>query len=333
MATLKEQDIVLTTKDVAGNTVIQMPITRAANVEDLTSTCLSLAGGTMTGAIKTSVDALVSHTDDASAVRMDGGTGWDKGASLVLYGKDETSYKGQARIRVTDGTNTNELIVKPDGTATWGGNDIITTKYSGSKSILNSVTSETGSLQFYGGTAWNTGSLIGVYGKSHTNRPGWLYLSAHDGTNTATLVGKPDGSLTWGGKNVVRSVNGTAADASGNVKVGGTSAYQIPFATCSTAKNTFAKVATITNGASFSLVAGAMIAVKYTYHVESLSTLNVNSTGAKTVKRFSGWVGNSAHSTNHEIYHSNNVYLYVYDGTYWNEFVYAYSYDDSDDGD
>ena len=59
MATLKEQDIVLTSKDASGNPVIQMPITRAGNVEDLTSTCLPLSGGTMKGrrsSAQTSVD-------------------------------------------------------------------------------------------------------------------------------------------------------------------------------------------------------------------------------------------------------------------------------------
>ena len=35
MATLKEQDIVLTNKDADGNPVIQMPITRLENVEGL----------------------------------------------------------------------------------------------------------------------------------------------------------------------------------------------------------------------------------------------------------------------------------------------------------
>ena len=49
MATLKEQDIVLTSKDASGNPVIQMPITRAANVEDLTATCLPLSGGNLSG--------------------------------------------------------------------------------------------------------------------------------------------------------------------------------------------------------------------------------------------------------------------------------------------
>lgn len=34
---LKEQDIVFTTKDLEGNTIIQMPITRAGNIEDVMS--------------------------------------------------------------------------------------------------------------------------------------------------------------------------------------------------------------------------------------------------------------------------------------------------------
>ena len=137
----------------------------------------------------------------------------------VLYGKDEASYKGQGKLRVTDGTNTKELILKPDGTFTWGGNNVITTKYSGAISITNTNTAESGQFQICGGTNWQAGSMITVYGKSNANRPGWLYLSAHDGTNTNVLIGKPDGALTWGNVNIVRSVNGTVADASGNVTV------------------------------------------------------------------------------------------------------------------
>lgn len=135
----------------------------------------------------------------------------------------------------------------------------------------------------------------------------------------------------------IQKVNGSGPDSDGNVTVsvngGGTSAYQIPYATCSTASTTGAKVATISNGISFSLVAGAVVAVKYTNLPKTCSTLNVDSTGAKTVKRYISYVSTSSNSTDHEFYSSNSVYLYVYDGTYWNEFVYAYSYtpDDSRD--
>lgn len=52
---------------------------------------------------------------------------------------------------------------------------------------------------------------------------GSILLIAEDQTNTSKLIGLPDGTLTWGDKNIVRSVNGVDADASGNV-----TAYSIP---------------------------------------------------------------------------------------------------------
>ena len=64
---LKEQDIVLTTKDAAGNTVIQMPITRAGNVEDLTSTCLPLTGGGVTGNLTVQNKNVVRSVEGATA--------------------------------------------------------------------------------------------------------------------------------------------------------------------------------------------------------------------------------------------------------------------------
>lgn len=250
---LKEQDIVFTGKDTSGNTIIQMPITRAANVEDLTSTCLPLAGGTMTGAIN----------------------------------------------------------------------------FNGIGTVMGSA--DTSSIQVYGGTAWDAGSMIGVYGKSHASRAGWIYFSTHDGTNTNVLIGKPNGTLTWGGKSVVRSVNGVAADVSGDVTIGGSSAYQIPFASCTTANNKYEKSATITNGASFSLVAGALVAVKFTNGISDgrISTLNVNSTGAKTVRTITG----GTTILNHDYRSEGNTYVFVYDGTNWNVvtmLAYRYSEDEGD---
>ena len=46
---------------------------------------------------------------------------------------------------------------------------------------------------------------------------GSILLSAEDQTNTSKLIGLPDGTLTWGDKNIVRSVNNVTADANGNV--------------------------------------------------------------------------------------------------------------------
>jgi hypothetical protein len=48
---------------------------------------------------------------------------------------------------------------------------------------------------------------------------GSILLIAEDQTNSCSLVGLPDGTLTWGGVNLVRTVNGVAADTSGNVTI------------------------------------------------------------------------------------------------------------------
>ena len=48
---------------------------------------------------------------------------------------------------------------------------------------------------------------------------GSILLIAEDQTNTSKLIGTPNGSLTWQGQNLVRSVNGVNADASGNVTI------------------------------------------------------------------------------------------------------------------
>lgn len=95
-------------------------------------------------------------------------------------------------------------------------------------------------------------------------------------------------------------------------------AYKLPYATCSTAKDTVAKVATITNGVPFSLEAGATVTIKFSNglpseHTYSNITLNVNRTGAKNVKVIhsanADWVAPS---------HQNHTYFFTYDGTYWN---------------
>lgn len=114
----------------------------------------------------------------------------------------------------------------------------------------------------------------------------------------------------------VTSVNGMTGAV--KIDVGGTSAYKIPYATSSTSPITKAKVATITNGVSLSLEVGAVVAIKFSNGLYGdeydddyvFTTLNVNGTGVKNVKTFEvhsggGWKQGA------------NVYLFVYDGTYW----------------
>ena len=81
------------------------------------------------------------------------------------------------------------------------------------------------------------------------------------------------------------------------------------YGTCSTAAATVAKVVTCSG---FVLETGATIVVKFTnYNTGSSATLNVNSTGAKSIKMY----GTTA--TNTYMWRSGEAVLFVYDGSYW----------------
>lgn len=75
-------------------------------------------------------------------------------------------------------------------------------KVSGNRAIKQTTTSS--SFQLYGGTSADYGSVLGVYGVDHSERPGWIFGLAKSGTDGSTFIGKPDGTLTWRGKEVER---------------------------------------------------------------------------------------------------------------------------------
>lgn len=80
-----------------------------------------------------------------------------------------------------------------------------------------------GYVSLRGGTSSNNdGGTLVLSDKDHANNQGNFALQASNGTNAVGLRGKPDGTLTWGNKNIVRSVvsaSGTA-DANGNISQG-----------------------------------------------------------------------------------------------------------------
>lgn len=81
------------------------------------------------------------------------------------------------------------------------------------------------------------------------------------------------------------------------------------YGTCSTAAATVAKVVTCSG---FVLETGATIVVKFTnYNTGSSATLNVNSTGAKSIKMY------VTTATNTYMWRSGEAVLFVYDGSYW----------------
>lgn len=80
-----------------------------------------------------------------------------------------------------------------------------------------------GNISLLGGnSSFNNGGALTLYDKGYTSYAGQFNLQASNGTNAVGLRGKPDGTLTWGNKNIVRSVvsaSGTA-DANGNISQG-----------------------------------------------------------------------------------------------------------------
>jgi hypothetical protein len=72
-----------------------------------------------------------------------------------------------------------------------------------------------GEVTFGVGTTWNDSPSLSLYG-SNVNGPNAGSFILRAGNQTYDLFGNANGELRWGVKNIVRSVNGVAADAAGN---------------------------------------------------------------------------------------------------------------------
>lgn len=94
---------------------------------------------------------------------------------------------------------------------------------------------------------------------------------------------------------------------------GDTYVFTTPYGTSSTAAETQAKTAAMTPNSNFSLETGVRIAIKFSAaNSVSSPTLNVNSTGAKTIQ-FRG----AALTSSLYYWAANSVVEFMYDGTYW----------------
>lgn len=81
---------------------------------------------------------------------------------------------------------------------------------------------DTGRMFIEGGTSASIGAYLalnsnGYQDETGPDSKGSFSLFAKSAVGSSGLVGKPNGSLSWNDKNIVRSVNGTNADAAGNI--------------------------------------------------------------------------------------------------------------------
>ena len=139
-----------------------------------------------------------------------------------------------------------------------------------------------------------------------TNKPS-IPAAANDGTLTIQQNGKQLGTF--------------GANQSSNTTVNVRGVY---YATCDTAKNTRAKVATLKNpNETFVLEEGVMVYVRFANGAGSNSssttisaaTLDVANTGAKTI--YSGNQGSRIGSGSAYAWDAGSIVGFIYDGTYW----------------
>ena len=91
--------------------------------------------------------------------------------------------------------------------------------------------------------------------------------------------------------------------------------HGIYYGTCNTASNAAAKVVTLVDATGFELVPGTVAIVKFNYtNTASNPTLNINSTGAKSIMRQNTTPMNSSGI---DAWAAGSIVVFVYDGTNW----------------
>ena len=111
-------------------------------------------------------------------------------------------------IQLSSGLNYDDYAGDLDVCSRIRGNTLYV--YSGKTGALSNATNAVGHLQ-------KANVQIKAVLTAFVPSDGSILLIAEDQTNTSKLIGLPDGTLTWGDKNIVRSVNGVKADEDGNV--------------------------------------------------------------------------------------------------------------------
>ena len=96
-----------------------------SNVQTQLDSKLSTSGGTISGVITTTDGDVVNRNVTTSGTYFYGGTNFDDGAFIGLYGKDQSNYAGQFRLKADNGEEFVYLEGKPDGTLKWNGKEIL----------------------------------------------------------------------------------------------------------------------------------------------------------------------------------------------------------------
>lgn len=198
----------------AGTNITLTPDATNDKVTVAAPNVLPLAGGTMTGWLSANANEFRirnSKAEHDGVVSVVGGEGTTTGANLYLYGVSHSSQAGRFVLSATDGANTKSLRGQADGTLTWNGSNVIT---AAGGTMTGEITfnasggrikkyDDSGLIDIYSATSYQKGAYITLVGKDRDSLAGYFRIGAIDGVNSKIFEGRPDGTLTWGGNDVL----------------------------------------------------------------------------------------------------------------------------------
>ena len=213
--------------------------------------------------------------------------GLDKVPNVATNDQTPTFTEAATRVNITSGETLSTLFGKIKKFFT----DLKTVAFTGSYTDLSNKPT---SMRNPNSLTLTVNGSSSSYNGSTTESKSW-YAPTSGGTAGYDLISNGSGAPVW---------------------------QQPPYAVCNTSGSAVAKTVSITN---FKLVTGVRVFIKFTYAHDSTTkaTLNVNNTGAKSIRYkgygvFKGYNGGNNSSKQYpNTWEAGEIVEFIYDGTEW----------------
>jgi hypothetical protein len=188
-----------------------------SEINTIKSTYLPKSGGTITGSISGKSGMLFGTTDTLD-IYICGGTKSSNNSFIQLNGGQHPDNAGQIFISpCISSSNKCVWTLKPDASIVCSSTN---SSIAVSKLVLGDFTITNGFIKGAGGSSVGAhlysgannfdGATLQLYSRAHGSYPGHFYLRASSKSSSGDtagtsydIVGKPDGTLTWGGKPII----------------------------------------------------------------------------------------------------------------------------------
>ena len=246
---------------------------------------ISVSFGKIMKAIADLISHIGSKSNPHSVTKSQ--VGLDKVPNVTTNNQSPTFTEATTRANITSGETLSTLFGKIKKFFT----DLKTVAFTGSYTDLSNKPT---SMQNPNSLTLTMNGSATSYNGSVTANKSW-YAPTSAGTAGYSLISNGSGAPVW---------------------------QQPPYAVCNTSGSTVAKTVSITN---FKLVTGVRVFIKFTYAHDSTTkaTLNVNNTGAKSIRYkgygvFKGYNGgNNSDKQYPNTWEAGEIVEFIYDGTEW----------------